>query len=86
MDKDSMIELSEFHNNLYGFISDSRENLIEKPPEIKPRKKKLLSSNDIQSIGSSSSSSSERFLWFFYKNFFFLINHKNFTKIFYANK
>lgn len=29
MDKDSMIELSEFHNNLYGFISDSRENLIE---------------------------------------------------------
>ncbi|XP_027847317.2 jouberin-like [Aphis gossypii] len=60
MDKDSMIELSEFHNNLYGFISDSRENLIEKPPEIKPRKKKLLSSNDIQSIGSSSSSSSER--------------------------
>ncbi|KAF0764459.1 jouberin-like [Aphis craccivora] len=60
MDKDPMIELTEFHNNLYDSISDSRENLIEKPPEIKPRKKKLLSSNDIQSIGSSSSSSSER--------------------------
>lgn len=29
MDKDPMIELSEFHNNLYGSISDSRENLIE---------------------------------------------------------
>jgi len=24
-----MIELTEFHNNLYGPISDSRENLIE---------------------------------------------------------
>ncbi|CAI6342730.1 unnamed protein product [Macrosiphum euphorbiae] len=57
MDKDPMIELTEFHNNLYGPISDSRENLIEKPPEIKPRKKKLLSINDIQSTGSSSSSS-----------------------------
>lgn len=29
MDKDLMIELTEFHNNLYGPISDSRENLIE---------------------------------------------------------
>lgn len=29
MDKDPMIELTEFHNNLYGPISDSRENLIE---------------------------------------------------------
>ncbi|KAL5243740.1 hypothetical protein ACI65C_011150 [Semiaphis heraclei] len=57
MDKDPMIELTEFHNNLYGPISDSRENLIEKPPEVKPRKKKLLSLNDIQSRGSSSSSS-----------------------------
>lgn len=29
MDKDPMIELTEFHNNLYDSISDSRENLIE---------------------------------------------------------
>jgi len=29
MDKDPMIELTEFHNNLYGPMSDSRENLIE---------------------------------------------------------
>ncbi|XP_022168434.1 jouberin-like [Myzus persicae] len=57
MDKDPMIELTEFHNNLYGPLSDSRENLIDKPPEIKPRKKKLLSINDVQSTGSNSSSS-----------------------------
>lgn len=29
MDKDSMIELAEFHSNLYSPISDSKENLIE---------------------------------------------------------
>jgi len=29
MDKDPMIELTEFHNNLNAPISESRENLIE---------------------------------------------------------